>query len=284
MLAVALGLFASAPMAMADEAQPTTSRHTFRAIDSGDANRLAQPRPQSEYRVVKALPLQGDAKPAAVTAPAPRLSSTASASTSDLAGGAFIAAAPTRAAMAPVAVTLPVAIARQSTPLVVAAASDAQPVIDDRAAVDNNARLARGYQSYAPTTVSYEQAQAALAAENVSAYAPAYEYAYPVRTYYRPAYVSYSYAPSYCAPTYCAPTYYRPAYYGGYYSSGYCAPRYYTSSYYGGYYGGGYCAPRYYTSAYYGGYYGGGYCAPSFGFSYGHGSRHGSSWGISLRW
>lgn len=284
MLTVALGLFVSAPAAFAG----------------------GQAQPQSDYRVIKMVPVNPAmkkpapvARPVATTAVQPiaapaaqpvatRLSSTASAATSNLPGGSFVAAAPARAAIAYPAAPSPAKVIRAAAPLVVATADDVTPVINDRAAVDNNARL-MGNSTYAPATVTQDQAMAALAAEGVEPfsgevpeqyageYAQSADCGYYSRSCYRPSYGYGGYYRSsyYCAPRYYAPaySYYRPAYYGGYYGGGYCGPRYYGGSYYGGYYrGNGY---------YVGGYYGSGYGGYG-GFTYGYSNRCGSSWGISI--
>jgi len=270
----------------------TSSRHTFRSIRSGTAAQLEQPRlhidPQV-VQIVRAQPLRGEGAAAhRVT------SSTGSAATSDLLGSSRVASAPMRSAIAAVEPTLATAaFARQTTPLIVSAAEDdAQPVINDRAAVDNNARLAGNYSGYQATTVSYDQVQLALAAHRVQevgygntygTYSPAayhgrLSYSYAPRTYYRPSgyyghtTVAYSspryYSNSYYTSSYSAPAYYAPTYY---------APTYYPSTYYRPSYS--YCAPTYYRPSY------------SFGYSHGYGHRghsyghrHGSSWGFSVRW
>lgn len=277
-----LTLFATsmtlAGIVYAGDGDGAASRHTFRGIRSGTAAQLEQTRidPQ-DVQVIRAQPLRGDG-----TATARATSSSGSTATSDLLGASRVASAPMRAAVASPAPSLAtVTAARQATPLVVAAApDDVQPVIDDRAAVDNNARLAgNGTGGYQTTTVSHDDAQLALGGtreQNVSdgntygTYSPvAYQgYAsqsYAPRTSYRPAsyygYTTVAYSsPVYYTSGYCAPTYYRPSY-------SYCGPTYYRPSYgYG--YGYGY---NYYSR-------------PSYSFGYSYGSRCGSNWGFSVRW
>lgn len=290
-LTLGLSLFVAAPALAADgDGNRSTSRHTFRGMSLGTADQLAaRPFNASDAQIVRAQPLRGETQTIGAT------SSTSSAITSDLSAPARIAGVPMRNAVAVVTpATNMITTARQATPLVVAAAADdQQPQIDDRAAVDNNARIARNYNSYQPTTVSYENAELALAAHRVQTvsygntygtYSPAsyhgqLTYSYAPRTYYRPA--------TYCAPSnyYGYSTVYyssAPRYYGGYYTSGYCAPTYYRPSYsYGGYYGRGY----YGGGSYYGGYYGRYNCgSPSYGFSYGYSKRGGSAWGFSIGW
>ena len=284
-LALGLSLFVAAP-ALAGDGNATTSRHTFRGMSLGTADQLAaRPFNATDVQIVRAQPLRGETQTLGTT------SSTSSTITSDLTAPVRVASVPMRNAVASVTPAANmITTAQRAMPLVVAAAAeDQQPQIDDRAAVDNNARIASNYSSYQPATVSYDDAQLALAAHRVQhvsygntygTYSPAsyhgqLSYSYAPRTYYSPV--------SYCAPTrYYGHTsvYYSssPRYYGGYYNSGYCAPTYYRPSYG---YGSGY-----YGRSYYGGYYGrySNCSSPSYGFSYGYSKYGGSRWGFSIGW
>jgi len=293
LLSVAAVLIGCAP-ALADDDRPA-SRHSYRAttnnIDAGAADRLMTPRlVPGDARVVRALPLRGDDT---------RTTSTASASTSNLtarSGAPLRAVARVAQSVAPVTPVRAASIVRRATPLVATtAAEESQPqIIDERAAVDNNARLAPHYKSYAPATVTYEQAQLALGAHRVQEarygntygtysaddYYGRFNYAsYPSRTYYDPvgyyghrSYSRYGHTPHHSyryTPTYCAPVYYRPSYH--------YAPTYYHRPVYSSY-----CGPRYHSS--YGSYHRPSYS--SFHYSYGRGGHcgGGSRFGVSIGW
>ena len=286
-LALGLSLFVAAPALAAEgDGSPSSSRHTFRGMSLGTADQLAQrPFNAGDAQIVRGQPLRGETQNIRAT------SSTGSAITSDLAAPVRIVSAPMRSAVASVTPATNMITTARQVPLIAAAAEDQQPqIVDDRAAVDNNARIVRNYNSYQPTTVSNEDAQLALAADRVqqvsyansyTTYSPAsyhgrVSYSYAPRTYYRPV--------SYCAPSNYygySGVYYSsaPRYYGGYYNSGYCRPSYgYGGGYYGrSYYGGG---------SYYGGYYGrySNCGSPSYGFSYGYSKYGGSRWGFSIGW
>jgi hypothetical protein len=237
---------------MAAESQEReTSRYTYRSIDSGTAEQLAQPRePVGKIRVIKTEPLVGNAR---------RTTSTDSTATSNLTGSSGIAAK--AAQNAAYSVTAPV----RFVPAIRAAATNVQAAqetegsairtasnVADRTLVDRNARFVKAYHEAYPNAEHYQPAtvvepdpeQFAMA----SGYSPRVVYGNTYSTYSPATYhsrVAYSSYVGYSSPrVYVASSYSSPSYY----SSGYCAPTRYSS----------YCAPTYYRPQYVS------YCQPTY--------------------
>ncbi|MEX2213014.1 MAG: hypothetical protein WD768_02730 [Phycisphaeraceae bacterium] len=209
--------------ALAEESRERDmARFTYRSIDAGTAEDLAQPRePVGRVRVVKAEPIRGQAK---------AITSTDSTATSNLPGSTGITVATIKAAEgAARAMTAPVQFIAPAA----AQAAQAAAVAGYRP----SGRVHYGSSNYQSPRVIYGNTYGTRSPSYYHGRIVYGSYANYHTGYYRPqTYVTSSYrTPSYCPPTYHAPTYYTSysshhhTSYPTYSQRSYCStPRYYV--------------------------------------------------------